>query len=267
MKRLVTVLDVLLLIMGATLMFCFYAVFWGDSLFWLKVVGTFVVSIVLLRNINNVLEKCIEETHITKATDDIITAFKAFKEDATAEVRQENTPTPTEDEKTWYEKKLDELRAKNNKLQEDFLYRENTARDYAEKFDENKSFEEPSLLDLAPSICSMYFDSKNRLNSIDDATSSYEQIEKKYSALRRNERNLKTFLKNLEKELSDNEHLEGMSPIARHKYEKELKSKAKRPSAKVKSSSKNPRISSTSELNDIISVKTKNPKSTKNTKR
>ncbi len=257
MKRLVTVLDILLVVSTAIFMFGVYGMVWGDFLFWIKISATGIYSVFTIRFINIGIERYNKSKLISKVTDDIITAL--------AEVRQERTVTPTEDEKTWYEKKLDELRAKNNKLQEDFLYRENIARDYAEKFDENKSFEDPSLLDLAPSICSMYFDSKNRLNSIDDATSSYKQIEKKYSALRRNERNLKTFLKNLEKELSDNEHLEGMSPIARHKYEK-----AKQKQFYV---DKNQPLKNNNLYVDIktpkkkSAPKTKNPKSTKNTKK
>lgn len=197
MKRLVTIIDVLLLIMGASLMFCFYAVFWGDSLFWLRIVGTLVVSIVLLRNINNVLERDIEATHIDKTTDDII---KAFKDEAKKPIPPN---TIMEREGNWYQKQTDAARERfkeETKQQVD-----NPLENYVNHLNAGRP-----ILDKNGNVefSTIFFD-----------------VKEKPTPTKRGRKKLDEFI-------------EGMSPIARDKYEKELKSKAKRPSARVKGTPK-----------------------------
>lgn len=268
MKRIILVIEVLLMAIIPSVLFSLFAMIWLDTIFWLKIAGTLVLSYKVFDFILTLVETYVDRKKITKTTDDIMKAFESFK--------------LTEEEKTWYEKEMDgiikvkgeiasrELFARDFKINKSNpsngnIKLEDVAEKYANKIDSGKEeqsskkqknmqelqtemaqqmFEElyeedvkgePTLWDLAPSIIPMYIDIKNRLYVIDDKDCTEKQLKKKQSVLKQNEKNLDNFLKNLEKELSEEEYLEGMSPIARHKYEKEFKAKAKRPSAKVKS--------------------------------
>lgn len=201
MKRFILVLEVLLMALIPSVLFSLFAMIWLDTIFWLKIAGTLVLSYKIFDFILTLAEAYMDRKKISKVTDDIMTAFKSFKEDKP--FYSSNTPPngTSEEKLSWYEKEIEKSK---------------------KRFTEDCKEEQKRMGDII------------RGNTNPSEEELFCEGARSF-IIRSSEKN-PTLTKRGRKKID--EHIEGMSPIARHKYEKELKAKAKRPSAKVKSTKK-----------------------------